>query len=137
MQANIMIGLLGAGNMSEAIMKGLLQSGINPQQIICSDISESRLQYIREHLKVQTSKDNQDIVKKAEVLIIAVKPNVVVSLLENLNPLLTSDKLIISIAAGINIATIEIPLRWSRKAFPLWQKEIILRRNNLSLQRNY
>ena len=107
MQANIMIGLLGAGNMSEAIMKGLLQSGIQPRQIICSDISESRLQYIQENLKVQTSKENQDIVNLAEVLIIAVKPNVVVALLENLDAKLTPNKLIISIAAGINIATIE------------------------------
>jgi pyrroline-5-carboxylate reductase len=107
MPSKIKIGLLGAGNMSEAIMKGLIHSGINPQQISCSDISESRLQSIQENLKVQTSKNNLDVVSTSDVIFLAVKPNIVAAILHEVSALLNSEKLIISIAAGINIATIE------------------------------
>ena len=102
------IGFLGAGNMAEALMKGLIQAKlVTPSKLIASDISVSRRKHILSTLKVKTTEDNKIIVKNAEILIVAVKPNVVEPLFTEVGSLIKPSQLIITIAAGIPTTKIE------------------------------
>jgi pyrroline-5-carboxylate reductase len=102
------IGVIGAGNMAEAIMKGLIQAGlVSPEHIICSDISESRRAYIQKNLGVKTTAENREVIMNSEVVFLAIKPNVVSNVLDENNQYFSNDKMIISIAAGITLDFIQ------------------------------
>ncbi|MBW2059633.1 MAG: pyrroline-5-carboxylate reductase [Deltaproteobacteria bacterium] len=102
------IGFIGAGNMAEAMLKGLLHSGASkPANIIVSDIRQDRLDFIRERFNVSVCKANPDTADQADLLVLAVKPQIMEPVLVELVDHLDMSKLIISIAAGIPLATIE------------------------------
>ncbi len=107
MKKNMKIGFLGGGNMAEALMKGLIQAKlVTPSNVIASDVISARRKYISATLKIKTTDNNQDVVKNADVIFIAVKPNVVDPLLDEVGTFINSSQLIISIAAGITTAKI-------------------------------
>ena len=94
---NKKIAIIGVGNMGGAIAKGLLKSGsVRAEDIFVSDRKESILEEMRA-LKVQVSTDNVDVVRKADVVIIAVKPYHIESVVGEIKQELTSDKIFISI----------------------------------------
>ena len=98
------IGFIGAGNMGEALIKGLLASKkMNAGQILVADKVKERLAYITEHYEVKVFTKNFEVVKGADIIILAVKPNDMKSVLEEIGPDLHKDKLLISIAAGITM----------------------------------
>jgi len=102
------IGCLGAGAMGEAILAGIIKSGlVAPENIFASDINAERLSYIEKKLGINVLKKNTDLVKKADVIIIAVKPQIVAKLLAEINPYLTGEHTLVSIAAGITTSFIE------------------------------
>jgi len=106
------IGFIGAGNMAEAMIKGLLQSGTSkPENIVASDVREDRLSFIHELFEVSVCERNPDVVKRADLVVLAVKPQIMESVLVELTDGLDMSKLIISIAAGISLATIESHLK--------------------------
>lgn len=107
------IGFIGAGNMAEALMKGIINSGeAAPPEIIASEVVAARRDYITKTLEISTVPDNAMVAKEARVIVLAVKPNVVAAVLDELKPLLTADHLVISIAAGVKISFIESHLNW-------------------------
>ena len=90
---------IGAGNMAEALVKGLTQGGICPAgQITVTDLNEDRLAYMRETYGVETVQDNALAVQAADVVVLAVKPQVFPEVLPVIAGL---DALVISIAAGL------------------------------------
>src|SRR3990170_521403 len=96
------IGFVGAGNMAEALVKGLLASGVfTREQIILSDVIQERLHLMSSIYGVKTTPKNKDVVKSSDLIILAVKPNMVSRVLSEIKGLLTSKKVLISIAAGI------------------------------------
>ena len=96
------IGFIGAGNMGEALIKGLLGSKkVKPAQIIVCDPLKKRLTYMSETYKVGVENKNVEVVRKVDILILAVKPNIVGKVLEEAGDEPLKDKLLISIAAGI------------------------------------
>lgn len=98
------IGFIGAGNMGEALIKGLLASKkITPAQIFVADKVKERLAYIAEHYEAKVFTKNFEVAKGADIIIIAVKPNDVKSALEEIGSDLNKDKLLISIAAGVTM----------------------------------
>lgn len=100
------IGIIGAGNMASALGGGLISSGlIKPQELTISDKCEKSLARWQE-MGAVTSTDNIDVVKCSDVIILAVKPNVLPMVLDEIKEF-SSGKLFISIAAGITIAKIE------------------------------
>ncbi len=106
------IGFIGAGNMAEAMIKGLLQSGTSkPENIVASDVREDRLSFIHELFEVSVCERNPDVVKRADLVVLAVKPQIMEHVLVELTDGLDMSKLIISIAAGISLATIESHLK--------------------------
>lgn len=96
------IGFLGAGNMGEALIKGLLSAGlVSPDAISAADVRGDRLRELEKLYGIQVLPDNTALVKRADVVILAVKPQVIAEVLEGVAPALTPEKLLISIAAGV------------------------------------
>jgi pyrroline-5-carboxylate reductase len=108
MLRNKKISLIGTGNMGEALLSGLISSGSSdPKNIICTDIRENRLKSIQEKYGVHTTTDNIKAVEASEIIIYAVKPQIIASVLRETASCLDISKLIISIAAGVPLAAIE------------------------------
>lgn len=102
------IGFIGGGKMAEALIKGILDVElVNADQIMVADPDLSRRDLLKKSFSVAVSADGNDIVKKSEVVILAVKPQVMGKLLDQLNKSIGKEHLIISIAAGIPISFIE------------------------------
>lgn len=96
------IGLIGAGNMAEAIIRGIISSGIyTASDIMASDVRADRLKYIADEYKIQITQDNLELIDHASVVMICVKPQNVAKMLEAIAGRLKKDTLVISIAAGI------------------------------------
>jgi len=102
------IGFIGAGKMGSALIEGILKAGIvKPENIGASDVYEPFLEGLETKFGIRVSPDNSEIVKESEILILAVKPQTLDSVLENLKAEITSEKLLISIAAGVPLSTYE------------------------------
>lgn len=96
------IGFLGAGNMAEALIRGLLKTGlVPPESIFTSDVRRDRLEMLGRLFGIHTLGDNLLLVRRADVLILSVKPQIIRQVLEEIAQDVTSDKLVISIAAGV------------------------------------
>ena len=102
------LGLIGAGRMGTALVRGFLQAGIlQIRQIIGSDPAESALDYLKQQTGVKTTSKNTEVVKQSEVILIAVKPEVMRFVLQEIKSFVGKDQLVISIAAGIPLRSIE------------------------------
>lgn len=106
---------VGAGNMAEAIVSGMVAGSFcAPEKIIMTDVRPERLADLENEYGVSTSTDN-DVVKNAEIVVLAVKPQVMTDVLKGIAPVLRKETLIISIAAGITTAKIEAALGGKRR----------------------
>ena len=104
------IGFIGAGKMAEALISAVLESKL-AKSIIASDVSSERLDYIKKKFKIQVSKDNNQVVNNSDIVFIAVKPQIIDDVLGGIKD---TDKLVISIAAGVTIAQLESKLDKAR-----------------------
>ena len=76
------IAFIGAGNMGEAIISGLIVSGSSkPENIICTDVRESRLDEIKSEYGVRVSVNNVEAVKLSDIIVYAVKPQIIAAVL--------------------------------------------------------
>jgi len=101
------VAFLGAGNMAEALIKGLIDSRVIPAaQITASDVLTERRRYVTETHGIQTIEDNKTLVSDADVIVLAVKPQVFQEVLEEVGPMLGPSKLLISIVAGVTVESI-------------------------------
>jgi pyrroline-5-carboxylate reductase len=104
------VAFLGAGNMAEAIIKGVLGASLfRPDALIASDILSSRLAHVGGTYKVRTTLSNCEAVSEADVVIVGVKPKGVEGVLSEVGSLLNG-KLLISVAAGIPLARLRTHL---------------------------
>ena len=98
------LGLLGCGNMGGAIVLGLIESGtISPEHTLVFDIDPDRAK----SLKLPVAQSPVALAQHSNTLILATKPQDIDEALAALKPGLTDDTLVVSIAAGISIATIQ------------------------------
>jgi pyrroline-5-carboxylate reductase len=96
------VGFLGAGNMGEVLIRGMIQSGkVKKTDIIASDVNQERLSYVSETYGIRTTASNVEVAEKASIVIIAVKPQNIDALLDELSHSSHENHLFISIAAGI------------------------------------
>lgn len=101
---NCNIGFIGGGNMAQALIGGLISRGLPATRITVSDPLEKIRQSLQEK-DVCVTDDNAVAIKDADIVVLAVKPQVLAPLLKSLHGQF-SDKLIISIVAGAEIQTI-------------------------------
>jgi pyrroline-5-carboxylate reductase len=105
------IGFIGGGNMAGALIRGLLHSStVTADQIRASDVNLERLAELGEKFGIQTTDDNALIASWADVIVIAVKPQIVDRILSPLAASLNPGDLVISIAAGVPLEAIEARL---------------------------
>ena len=98
------ICFIGAGNMSRSIISGLVSSGYQPQLIEASNPSTGKLQALQTDFAIKVTTDNLAAARAADVIVLAVKPQLMQQVCAALQSLDLSDKLLITIAAGINAA---------------------------------
>jgi len=98
------IAIIGAGKMGEAIVSGLLKSGVyRPQDIQAFEIIESRRKYVTQTYKVECLDDVKKAATFGDITIIAVKPGDVGKVLEQIGPAMKPGKILVSIAAGVTL----------------------------------
>ena len=106
------IGFIGAGTMGEAMINGLIQSGIfTASAVTAGDVSADRLDTLKRAYGIHVTEDNFRLFSENDIIILAVKPHHVVPILSDIaadkNYRIVHRKIVISIAAGIPIAKIE------------------------------
>ena len=101
------IGFIGAGNMAEALLKGLISSGVfTKERILVSDVLQERLELMSSAYGVKTTQDNRDVARFSDLIVLSVKPSTVGKVVEEIKGFLTPRKLLVSIAAGIPVSFI-------------------------------
>jgi len=100
------IGILGAGNMGTAIIAGLCSQG-SSNIIHVHDIDESRVTLLAEKYSIKAEKNTESLCGSSDVIIIAVKPDMVAEILDQLRMCWSDEKILVCIAAGITTAAIE------------------------------
>lgn len=112
MASNLKIGFLGAGKMATALARGFVKTGIvTPQQLAASDVIEPARAAFEKEVGAKIFASNDDVVKFADVLILAVKPDQVAGVLGEICEQFTAKQLLISIAAGVPISKLEAGLK--------------------------
>jgi pyrroline-5-carboxylate reductase len=102
------IGFLGAGNMAEAIIRGLLEgTGVPPERVWASAPRRERMDMLAERYGIRVTTDNTELCANAQILLLAVKPQIMDRVLLEVGKKVARDALVISIAAGISTEAIE------------------------------
>jgi pyrroline-5-carboxylate reductase len=102
------LGFVGGGQMAEALIKGLLSKEfLKPGRITASDLSEDRRNHLKESFGINITSENNEAVTGSEIIILAVKPQVMPTVLEDIGPVVSSNHIVVSIAAGITIHSLE------------------------------
>jgi pyrroline-5-carboxylate reductase len=101
------IGFIGAGNMAEAMIRGVILAHVyKPDNIYISDVRPERLQQMAQKYGVVPARDNREVAGKADVLVLSVKPQNLQEALTSIRDCVKSDTLVISIVAGKKVANI-------------------------------
>lgn len=102
------IGFVGAGNMAGALIRGLLSSGaVAPERIYASDLRRERLDELAREHGIRTTPANEELAAACDVVVLAVKPQVIDKILPPIAAALRPNALVVSIAAGVPIEAIE------------------------------
>jgi pyrroline-5-carboxylate reductase len=97
------IAFIGGGNMASSLLSGLIASGHSPQHLWVSDVNPEALKSLAETLHVNTSINNADVINAVDVVVLAVKPQILNEVAVTAAPLIQQNKsLVVSIAAGIS-----------------------------------
>jgi pyrroline-5-carboxylate reductase len=108
MATQLKIGFLGAGKMATALAKGFVRAEIAfPKEIIASDVADIARNIFAKQTGAKTTASNSDVLKFADVLILATKPDQVPAALAEISGAFMKNHLLISIAAGVTLAKLE------------------------------
>ncbi|NVK22567.1 MAG: pyrroline-5-carboxylate reductase [Kangiellaceae bacterium] len=106
------IGFIGAGNMAQAIIHGLAQAGIAPASIHCSNPSQPKLDRLRQQYStLNVYQHNATVAERSDILLLAVKPQMMSKALASISGFDFSQKLLVSVAAGVETDAIEQQLQ--------------------------
>lgn len=101
------ITFLGAGNMANAIIRGLIRSGERPANITATVKRDEKKRELEAAHGIAVGFDNVSAAKDAEIVVLSIKPQAFDSVLIHIAPIIDAQKLVISVAAGVPIAAIE------------------------------
>ncbi len=97
------IGFIGGGNMASSLINGLIASGHSSQKIWVSDLDEEKLQILAANLKINITTDNETVINECEVVVLAVKPQIMRTVSESISRAISQNNvLVVSIAAGVS-----------------------------------
>ena len=110
------IGFIGCGNMAQAVIGGILSKKIfTEDQIFASVKTEASAEKVREKLQIACGTENKKVAEGADVLFLAVKPQFLEEVCEEIRPVLTTEQVIISVAAGKKLEWLEEHLGADKK----------------------
>ena len=99
---------LGGGQMAEAIARGVIAAGLlTPDQIAASEIRADRRDYLESKVRIKAVATNAEAVALGDVIVLALKPQDIGTVLDEIGELVREDQLVVSIAAGVPLARIE------------------------------
>ena len=102
------VGFIGVGNMATALIKGMVEADvIAPGSIVASDVRPKQLEKVASKYGIVTTPENREVAARADIVVLAIKPQIMDRVLEELADNLSKDKLVVSIAAGVPAETIE------------------------------
>lgn len=102
------LGLIGAGNMGQALLRGMLTgTELRAAQVRITDQDPAAVQRCTEALGVEAAKDNAELAGWADILLLAVKPQSLGAVLQQCRPALQPGARVVSVAAGVRLATLE------------------------------
>lgn len=102
------IGFIGSGNMGGAIIAGLVGSTlVSPKQVITSSVSEDSLQALKDKYAIRTTSDNKVVAAEADILFLAVKPNIYALVIDEVKDSVKENAVIVTIAAGKSLSEIQ------------------------------
>ena len=105
---SIQFGVIGGGVMGEALLSRLIFQGVcKPEQVLVSDPSQSRRDWMSMTYGVQVTEQNQQVVEQAQKVLLAIKPQVFQSVVTALSPC-QPEQLILSILAGMPLSRLEV-----------------------------
>lgn len=105
------IGFIGGGNMAEAIIKGLLAGAVPAESVVVAEPLPLRRDFLSAEYAAEVSDDNLEVARQADIVVLAIKPQMAASVLTGLEPAISPGKLVISIMAGITTTFIEEALQ--------------------------
>ncbi|MDQ7012028.1 MAG: pyrroline-5-carboxylate reductase [Mariprofundaceae bacterium] len=100
------ISFIGGGNMAEALLSGLIRAGHSARRLYVSDVNAARRDTLEKSFGVRTSSDNAGICDKADIIVLAVKPQQMQQALTDLGGHIRPHATVISIAAGVSTDTL-------------------------------
>jgi pyrroline-5-carboxylate reductase len=101
------LGVIGCGKMASALLGGVLKAGVcEPEQVRVSDCHQASAEQLAAETGCRLCRSNEEVARQSEVLLLCVKPQDALSVLEELRPLLTG-KLVVSIAAGVSLTSLQ------------------------------
>jgi pyrroline-5-carboxylate reductase len=100
------IGFIGGGNMAASLINGLAASGHDAKQLWVSDINPEALSVLSANLNINVTQSNQEVINAVDIVVLAVKPQILSKVAKEIGPFLKPQQLVVSIAAGINQASL-------------------------------
>jgi pyrroline-5-carboxylate reductase len=105
------MGVIGAGKIGSAILRGVIRAGLVPKEkVIASDVSDALRQSVAKELGIKVTADNREVCDFANIVILAVKPQILDPVVKKIAKRLTNNKLLVSVAAGVPLSRIEANL---------------------------
>ncbi|RKY71792.1 MAG: pyrroline-5-carboxylate reductase, partial [Candidatus Latescibacterota bacterium] len=105
---NKRIAIIGVGNMGEALVGGIVKTGlVDPARIVAFDADRERLKTISEKWEIAAANDNTEAVRNSDVILLAVKPQTIPAALDEIRSIVTPGQMLLSIAAGVRTSLIE------------------------------
>ena len=109
------IGFIGGGNMAEALIKGIRGKGQGArEELIVAEPREDRRNYLEQTYGIKTTSSNKEAASSCNIIILAVKPQNMESVLDEISPDVTEEKTVVSIAAGITLGFLSSKLKTRR-----------------------
>ncbi len=108
-----MIGFIGGGNMAEALIRGMVHSSrfTVHSEILVSEPRDDRRQYLEQTYRVKTTSSNKDVALSCNIIILAVKPQNMDAVIDEIAELITDEKTVVSIAGGITFSYLQSRLK--------------------------
>jgi pyrroline-5-carboxylate reductase len=111
------IGVIGAGKIGSAIARGIIQTGLAAKEsVMASDVSEELRRAIAQELGIRATADNIELCGFADIVILAVKPQIVEPVAREIAKKLGKAKLLVSVAAGVPLTRIQTHLEPGARA---------------------
>jgi pyrroline-5-carboxylate reductase len=105
------VGFLGSGNMGEALIRGVVQAGlVAAEALAASDVRRDRIAQMERQYGIRAVADNLELVRDSDVIVLAVKPQIMAPVLREVAPAVNVTKLVISVAAGVPVKALRVHL---------------------------